>query len=351
MPANDVPRILVIRRRYLGDIVLLGSFFANLRAHWPRAELCALVEGHFQEVLALNPNVDRVIPLPRDNRSLGPWISTARQLRAGRFTHVFDLDNREKTALLTRLTGAPFRAALLHEGIKPHFLPLYTTSVVDPKDLHEQRHITEFYLTLLQTAQVPIRTRDVTLRLRDADRVFAHELLTSLEVSYSQPRLLVHPGSRSAFRQWPAERFAQVIDRAQRELNVRAVLVGGPADQEFIARIRSFVTTPAALIGQTLSVPQFAAVAAACEVLLCHDSGPMHIAAAAGARVVALLGSQNAVLFAPLGRGHTVLQAPLPCGDCIAPSVCKRADSYFNYCVQRISTDEVWAALKSKFSP
>jgi ADP-heptose:LPS heptosyltransferase len=108
MPATAAPRILVIRRRYLGDIVLLGSFFSNLRAHWPRAELSALVEESYAEVLDLNPTVNRVFTLPRATKPIAKWLALGRSLRAARFTHVFDLDNREKTAVLSRLTGAPF---------------------------------------------------------------------------------------------------------------------------------------------------------------------------------------------------------------------------------------------------
>lgn len=337
----------MIRRRYLGDIVLLGSFLANLRAHWPRAELSLLIEEAYAEVVALQPHVDRAYTLSK-NGSARSWLKLARTLRSARFTHVFDLDNGERTALLARVTGAPFRAALLHEGIKPRFVPLYTTTITDPGHLHEARHITEFYLSLLSTAHIPIVTRDVSLQLRDGDRIFAHELLSSLGISYAQPRLLVHPGSRSVHRLWPAERFAAVIDRAQKELHARVVLIGGPGERAVLDEIRRRVTTPLAIVERPLSVAQFAAVAGACEVLLCHDSGPMHVAAAVGARVVALLGSQNPVVFAPLGRGHTVLQAPLPCRECVSPQTCVPGDSYRNHCVQRLSTDQVWEAVREK---
>ena len=58
------PSILIIRRRYLGDVVLLGSVFRNLRLHWPTAHLSALVEPAYAPVLALNPDVDLALTLP-----------------------------------------------------------------------------------------------------------------------------------------------------------------------------------------------------------------------------------------------------------------------------------------------
>ena len=75
----------------------------------------------------------------------------------------------------------------------------------------------------------------------------------------------------------------------------------------------------------------------------------MHVAAAVGTRVVALYGSQNAVLFRPPGEGHTLLQPPLPCRDCVAPDRCVPLDSYRNYCVRRITADEVFSAVRAQF--
>jgi lipopolysaccharide heptosyltransferase II len=345
MSSLDSPRILVIRRRYLGDIVLLGSVFRNLRLHWPQARLTALVEPAYAEVLALNPDVDAVLPLPKSRAGLGPWWQALRALRGGRFTHVFNLDNVPKAALLARWTGAPFRAGLLYE--RPHRLTrLYTHRVIDPPEEHERQPISEYFLKILATAGVPIATREIRLVPREADLAFARELLESKCENRNSKILLVHPGSRSACRLWPAERFAAVCDRAQRELEAQVLLIGGPAEPALLAEIQRHARTRLSSVTVPLSVGRFAALAQLCPLLLCHDSGPMHVAAAVGTPVVALLGSQNPVLFAPPGAGHTVLQPPRPCRTCVAPGQCVPGDSYRNYCVRNITVDTVWAALR-----
>jgi ADP-heptose:LPS heptosyltransferase len=345
MSSLEPPRILVIRRRYLGDIVLLGSLFRNLRLHWPQARLTALVEPSYTEVLALNPDVDAVLPLPRSGAGLGTWWRVLGALRGGRFTHVFNLDNVPKAALLARWTGAPFRAGLLYE--LPHRLNfLYTHRVVDRPEEHERSPISEYYLKILSTAGVPIVTREIRLVPRAPDLAFARALLESKIESPKSKILLVHPGSRSVYRLWPAERFAAVCDRTQRELDTPVLLVGGPGEQTMLAEIQRHARTRPAFVTEPLSVGRFAALAQLCPLLLCHDSGPMHLAAAVGTPVVALLGSQNPVLFAPSGAGHTVLQPPLPCTACIAPDRCVPGDSYRNFCVRNITADTVWTALR-----
>jgi lipopolysaccharide heptosyltransferase II len=344
MSSLEPPRILVIRRRYLGDIVLLGSLFRNLRLHWPQARLTALVEPAYTEVLALNPDVDAVLPLPRSGAGLGAWWRALRALRGGRFTHVFNLDNVPKAALLARWTGAPFRAGLFYE--LPHRLTaLCTHRVIDPPEEHERSPISEYYLKILATAGVPVVSHEIRLVPREPDLVFARVLLKSKIQNQKSKILLVHPGSRSTFRLWPAERFAAVCDRAQRELDTSVLLVGGPGEQAMLAEIQRHAGTRLASVTEPLSVGRFAALAQLCSLLLCHDSGPMHIAAAVGTPVVALLGSQNPALFAPSGAGHTVLQPPLPCTACVAPGRCVPGDSYRNYCVRNITEGTVSAAL------
>src|SRR3954462_10202222 len=93
--AHDrVPRVLVIRRRYLGDIVLLGSVLRNLRLHWPAAGITVLSEEPYRGVLPLNPDVDAGLSFPR---RASEWIGFLRALRGGHYTHVLDFDNTEKT--------------------------------------------------------------------------------------------------------------------------------------------------------------------------------------------------------------------------------------------------------------
>src|ERR1039458_9554656 len=107
--ASAPPRILVIRRRYLGDIVLLGSVFRSLRQHWPQAHLTVLVERAYTGVPAMNPDVDDILTMPRG--ILG-WLRLIRTLHREKFTLVLDFDNRRKTALITRLSRAARRVTL-----------------------------------------------------------------------------------------------------------------------------------------------------------------------------------------------------------------------------------------------
>src|SRR4051812_7577065 len=107
---NAPQRILIIRRRYLGDIVLLGPFLRNLRIHWPQAHITVLVEDRFAEILSLNSDVDAVLSHNADG--IGKLVTLWSRLRRARFTHVFDLDCNDRSALFSWLTRAPVRCRL-----------------------------------------------------------------------------------------------------------------------------------------------------------------------------------------------------------------------------------------------
>ena len=224
------PKILVIRRRYLGDVVLLGSVFRNLRLHWPAAHLSALVEAPYREILSLNPDVVAVLCLPQ-----GPlaWPRFLRAVRGAGYTHVLDIDNTEKTALIARMSGAPVRVALHHGSHRPKLRSFYSDVVYDPEGEHEGRPITEYYLKILGPAGVPVVTREVRLVPRESDVADWRRF-----VGAQGQTLLVHPGSRSPMRIWPSSHFAAVCDRVQDEMGAQVVLVGGPAERALVAEIR-----------------------------------------------------------------------------------------------------------------
>ncbi len=348
----DAPHILVIRRRYLGDVVLLGSVFRNLRLHWPAALITALTEAPYAGVLALNPDVSHALTFPR---RLAEWPAFWRALRGARFTHVLDFDNTEKTALLTRLTGAMLRVAFDRELIKFRYRGCYTHNAKVTNAFYDSHGITETYLQLLAPIGVPLATREVRLLPRERDLAAIVPLVGGLKSKspHRKSKLLLHPGSRSAHRVWPAERFAAVCDRVQDELQAQVFLVGGPAEQALVQEIRAHAKTHLVAIDRPLPVGEFAALAAQFDVFLCHDSGPMHVAAAVGTPVVALFGSQNATIWRPNGEHHTVLQTPLPCA-CLgeaAPTPCVKGDGYRSYCVRKISAAEVFAAVASRIKP
>lgn len=341
--SSPEPRILIIRRRYLGDIVLLGSVLRNLRLHWPLAHLTVLTEPAFAGVLALNPDINGALSFPR---KLGDWPRFLRALRRARFTHVLDFDNTDKTALVTRLTSAPVRATFNRELIPFRYPRFYTHRADVTNAFYDSHHITETYLALPAAIGVPIVSREVRLVPHPEDVAEAERLAPR---DYGR-KILIHPGSRSEHRIWPLERFAAVADRIQNELDAQIFLTAGPREAKLIEEIRRHAHSHLVIADTPRTVGAFAALLAQFDVFLCHDSGPMHIAAAVGTPVVALFSSQNATIWRPLGEQHTILQPALPCAclGAATPTPCVPGDSYRSWCVRHLTVDQVFAAVSTR---
>jgi ADP-heptose:LPS heptosyltransferase len=263
-------------------------------------------------------------------------------LRRIGFTHVLDFDNTEKTAVVTRLTGAAVRATFERELIPFRYGWVYTQTAKVTNAFYDSHHITDTYLALPAALGVPIRSREVRLVPRPQDVAAAQKL-----VARGGNKVLIHPGTRSPFRVWPAERFADICDRLQDKLGAQVFLTAGPGEQPLVEQIKSHARTHVVTLEPPRDVGQLAALLAQFDTFLCHDSGPMHIAAAVRTPVVALFGSQNATIWRPLGARHTILQTPLPCA-CIGPAgptICVPGDSYRSYCVRKLAADDVFAAV------
>ena len=336
------PRILLIRRRYLGDLVLLGVAIAKLRAQWPKAHISVMTESAYSGVLAMNPNVNAVITFPHSPMQ---WWAVWRQLRKQRIDLLLDFDNRDKTAFISLLSGAKQRLAL-HNGLKVHLRWAYTDAELVPLDFLIGRHVTSYFDRLLVRAGVSAEAGDSTLRPLATDTEHVRLMPTLSCLPADRPRLIVHPGSRSEFRLWPAENFAAVLNKLHAEGLASITLIAGPTEQVLIDSIQDLLNFPAACIREALTVPQLGALLAEFDALLCHDSGPMHVAAAVGIPVVALFGAQGSTVFAPLGTGHELLSPPIPCINCVTPNECVPGDTYRMRCVRNISTNTVFAAVQ-----
>ena len=138
------PKILVIRLSSLGDVVLTGPVYKNLKAHWPDSHICVLVKPQFSAVLDGHPGVDEVMPFLGMGDALG-------KIRAGGFTHLLDLHGNPRSRLIRWLSGVPNQAAYRKDALARRlFVAFGRTSP------SLQRHTVDRYLETLSAWNVPV---------------------------------------------------------------------------------------------------------------------------------------------------------------------------------------------------
>ncbi|MBN1587222.1 MAG: glycosyltransferase family 9 protein [Candidatus Omnitrophica bacterium] len=345
-PFHGVQRILVIRTDRLGDLLLNIPAVRALRQSYANAYLAMLVQPHLREVVDTNPDVDEVIEYDKNGseRSWGATLAMAWQLRLKRFDMVVILNPSKRSNILAWLSGARYRV-----GYDRKWGALLTQRIPDRKYLGD-RHEVEYNMELVRRAGA--QTEDLSVRLNPAhsDRRSVRETLEAFGWNPEEKIVLVHPGTSSFSKRWPAERYAAVVRQLCETEGLRVVLVGGGDEFDAIAELHAQCPDEVFNLTGRFGIRQLAAL---CELAVClvsNDSGPVHVAAAVGTRTVVIFGRTRPGLsprrWGPWGRGHVVFQHDVGCAVCV-PEQCDLGYQ----CLEAVSAEEIAEEVRSLISP
>ncbi|MBN1880124.1 glycosyltransferase family 9 protein [bacterium] len=331
---NDIRKLLVIRLAYIGDVVMTLPVLAPLRNAFPNAQIHFLTSVNAAPLLRNQPCLDEIIAVQPSwffKHSAADKPSKIRQLLSNGYDVGFDFrgDIRNIWHCLFR-PGIPIRISYSSGGGR-----LLLTHAVPWCEL---KHKVEYHLDLLRALGIEAASCDPMIILAEAEIAAARSLLDRIPGCRGESPIMVHPGARLPLKRWPAERFADLIKRVLSE-RVGPVVLVDSADSVSAQYISSRVPEIINLAG-CLTLREMAAVASLARVFVCNDSGPMHIAAAVGTRVVALFGPSRSIETAPRGKGHRVIEADCPFKERCDESECLKG---VNGCMSQISVDAVFA--------
>jgi heptosyltransferase-2 len=341
--AGELPSsILVAEFWNLGDLAIVVPFLRNLRRSYPEARISLLVNAGLASFLGGQGLVDEFIlvrvpwvqhhsrwkkynPFSRD------WISFARTLRAVR-KRQFDwaisgrMDLRDN--FLLWLVGAARRIGYGLGG--GGFL---LTDCVKP-DL-SRTHRADIWLHLLE-ALGKSANRDLSGMRLSADEVASAQLFLQKKGVPSDAFLIgVHPGARIAVRRWGDERFAEVTQHLLAESAAHILWFSDPENPSVAPLLERCHRV-------SLEFRSFLAVLSRCQLLICNDSGPMHVANLLSVPVVAIFGPQKPEWFGPRGpKDRVVIRPEFPCRPCSDYCIFDEPR-----CLRNIEPEEVIASVR-----
>jgi heptosyltransferase III len=326
--------ILIIKLRYIGDVLLSTPVIRAIRTAYPNAIVTAAVNRGTESVLALNPDVDEVLIVER--RSLLRQLRFALNLRSRRFDCVLDLTDGDRSAILCWFSGASVRIGF---NLEHRWRGRLYTSLVEPRGAHRTHQI-ERNLAALRPLGVEAVTRSPVLNVSQDDEKAARQVIDEIEQSSSAaPLVMLQPGARYWFKAWPVERFAELADRLSSAYKCRVLIGGDRSELPDAEKIQQLAHCAPIVVTGRLTLLQFAAILKHCSLFVGNDSGAMHIAAAMGTPLVALFGPSDPVEWGPRGTSAQVVYKGLDCRSCYR-STCTRDDGS---CMKLISVDEVYA--------
>jgi heptosyltransferase-2 len=305
MKISTPERLVVVAPNWLGDAVMALPLIADLHRGWPDAHLTVAARGAVAALFDMVDEVDDVVRLAGGG-GLAAVMSAganARTLGAGHFDAALLLPNSfvsawtASRALIPARWGfrADWRGTLLTHAMKR-----------PPKRVHQA----EYYQTL--AAELGLVPGDTVAHVTVPEEGVARaQALLSEHRVMARGFVAMAPGAAyGRAKQWLPERFAELARRLAAERDLRTVLLGTTSDAAVCRAIAARAPAAIDLAGRT-DLPALAGVLAQANAVVANDSGAMHLAAAVGARVIAVFGATNEHKTAPLAAAATAPRATI----------------------------------------
>jgi len=356
---RPVRRVLVVKFLGMGSILLATPLLRRLRETHPHARVTFLSFADNAQLLESLPLVDEVLVVSR--RSVAGLLlevpALLARLRARRFDVAVDLEFYSRLSnLVSWGSGARRRVGFfVRDRWRGSLLS-------DPVYFNPTLPYARAVLALLRPLVDAPRGADLATRpgeclepprVSGPARRAAHMRLRELGVDPDETILVVNANASDLCdeRRWPAERFAQLVERFDDEVAAidRIAFIGTARETPTVRAVLETVHPRARarcldLSGRT-SLTELIALLGAAALLVTNDSGPLHLAAALGVPTVSLFGPETPALYGPVGRDHLVFYAGHWCSPCLSVYNAKIAMcAGDNVCMRRIAVDDVVSA-------
>jgi ADP-heptose:LPS heptosyltransferase len=334
-----IKRILAVSNTAIGDTLLSTPGLRSLRLAYPEARITLLVNSAYLKLFASNPDVDEVLAGNGNWQSFWPNVF---RLRRRHFDVACIFHGNEPQATpMCWLGGARFVFKLPNTN-RFRFLLSNQGPVMGWADFG---HGIDQRLAVAALAGGKPTDRRMSLPVGDACRDELAKWLAARGVEANSQLIGFQPGASTLSRRWAPSRFAELGRRllAQHPSH-RIAITGSPAEAELALRIAQDIGSDRVIVtAGNLPLSLLPALIERCTPLVTGDTGPMHVAVAVGAPVVALFAVADWKKSGPaydLDR-HIIIQRGRTCDPCLSKK-CPYAEPI---CMEQIAVDEVEAAV------
>ncbi len=345
-------RILIIKFRNIGDVLLATPLIENLKLNYPNARIDFALNKETEDMITLNPHINEVLSYDRKFLKSLPFFKRIKEEAKflseikKNYDLVINLTEGERGAFYALVSGAETKM-----GIPPKrgFLKnAYDINLPKPWD----KHMVEASLDPLKKLGLKIFNKRVSIYWSKKD-----------ETDYEN-FIHIHPVSRWLFKCVKDETIAKIIDFLQTEMKERVVLTAANDKKEMqkINKILSLCKSDPVNLSGKLTLKQTAALSKKAKLFIGVDTAIMHIAAANDTPVIAFFGPSSPKNWGPwdnfqkesgykrekgiqrMGK-HTVIQEEWECVPCHKDG-CE--GSKISDCLMNLNIDKIKEIIKEK---
>lgn len=333
-------RFLIVSTTGLGDTLWATPAIRSLREHYPKGYIAVLTSPIGKELLENNPCINDLFLLKKP--IISSLISLYKKLKKKNFSYILLLHSSQRMLLpFICLLGA--NKIIGTEGLNKG-LDSLITQLLPKKPQHEIIRRLEIVAALIgkKTAYHQI---EITLNPQDQKNALA-----LIEENSTSPCILLHPGSKDSFKRWPSSHFIALGNLLTTKHQCQIYITGNLLEKELVRQIAANIQNSISLID--LPLKTFAALVQHMDLMVCNDTGPMHIGFAVATPTIALFCPTNPHLCGPYAiKNYTVIAKKKTCSPCLQK---KCANSF---CMLQIGIQEVYEAVlyqlskSEKFAP
>lgn len=302
LPKLNNAKIIFIALNGIGNTILLTPVFENLKRNLPKSHVAVLALKDSAAVVSNNPYVDEVIEYP-SKKSLASRFAFLLKLRKrGYSLSLYPYPNVNiMSALIGVVIGAKCRVNFHYRlfGRWSRFL----NSVSVPVNLDE--HDVEKNLDMLRELGLKVSSKKLFIGYGKNDEKYVESLLKN-KAGKNDILIGMHIGSKEGMRIWDTKNFASLVKKLSRHRSVKVILVGTGIEMSLIKGFDEFKLPSVVNLIRKTTIPQTTALIGKCRLFVTTDSGPMHMAVAAGTTVIAVYLGPHIKRTAPFGKKHIV---------------------------------------------
>ncbi len=314
---SPVSRILLIKFRGIGDVILSTVVLKNIKERYPQAEIDFLTEKPSAPLLRDIQFISSVLVFEGNRKT--ELFRKIMLIRKRKYDLVIDMYSNPKSAQLTFASGARFRAGFPYRGRK------YAYNLFGPPErgIH---HAGDLHLKFLEAIGIPIVARETVTAVPAPEKLWAEEFISTL--GYQGAFAALVPGGGWASKRCDPEKFAEIGNGISKQYGVKNLVLWGKGDLDEAHKIVQLMGENAILAPESTFL-QMGALSLRCKFAVANDSGPMHFISSLGVPVLALHGPTDPALQGPFGEKHeTVRLDELEC-ICCNLLECNRAHECF----------------------
>jgi heptosyltransferase-1 len=336
--------ILIVKLSAIGDVIHTLPALNAIRKHYPDGCITWLVEEEASALIENHPALDHVLVSKRKRwvkgllsvsclKNIREAYRFIKSLRDTPYDLIIDFQGLLKSGIMVGLARGKrkvgFGRGMDHMEYSYSFLNECVPAV------GMDNHALLRSMMLLNALGIPAHEVLFKIPIQDPDRHLAEELLFRHRMGEDKPLVAINPMAKWETKLWSNEKFANLADILIGQFGANVVFTGSLGDRKTIQHIISVMKEKAVNLAGETTLRSLAALFEKADVLVSTDTGPMHLSAAVGTPVVALLGPTAPWRTGPFGSGHQIIRAGIKCSPCYK----RKCDT--RKCMEQISVRHV----------